>query len=328
MDTFRISRYSEEYENPLRSYLRKTFPHYSDAYIDYCVTMANAKDENEEATLLVIDKNDKIVGCHMFFNTKAMIYDKVTYVRWGHDSFLDENFRHKTNFPKVISEIDAFGIGLSKVNKKIQKHYNILFYDGLFNYVRLNKKIIIAIINRLTKNEKKYVSYKEVAVKGMSFELAEKEEDIHIPNHGYWCKDYVDIDFVRDKDFLGNRFFSNRVHQYYVYHSLNNKGVDECYFVVRPISFKGFQALSIVDFRYNLSTPSQLGNILDAAELLAKKNNIGMIFFASNDTNVSGFYKYNWIKSRIDLYAKGQFKKLKNARLLITAADSDVDFLR
>lgn len=328
MDTFRIIRFSERHKKPLSSYLQKTFLHYSDAYIEYCVAMADAKDENEEPTLLVIDGNDKIVGCHMFFNTKAMIYGKVTNVRWGHDSFLDKDFRHKTNFPKVISGIDAFGIGLSKVNKKIQKHYNILFFNGLFNYVILNKKITTSIINRLTKKVELFVAYKEVVAKGMCFELAEKEEVIHIPNHGYWNKDYVDIDFVRDEDFLGNRFFNNKVHRYYVYHSLNNKSVDECYFVVRLISFKGFQALSIVDFRYNLNIPSQLGHILDAAKILAKKNNIGMCFLVSNDSNVSRFYKFNWIKSRIDLYAKGQFKKFKNARILITAADSDVDFLR
>lgn len=330
MDDYQIIEYSLQYREKLTVYLRKKFPHYSAEYVDYCVNLSFVEEEKGVPSLLVINQHHEIVGCHLYYNTKAKILGCISNVRWGHDTYLDDNYRHKTRFPRVVSEIDAFGIGLSAINKKIQQHYHILFYDCLYNYVIFNRNIVLDIIKKvINKQDAEFVAKETLVVNNQIFELAHRVEDLHIPNGGFWCKNMVDVDFVRDQEFLNYRFFNNKVHCYYLYHLLTGKSLDECYFVVRPIFFKGLRALYLVDFRYDLSCPEQLKSLLRATSLLARQNGIGMVLFTSCDSTINKYYNsLCWKKSPLDMYAKGKLKALKEARLFVTASDSDVDFMR
>lgn len=330
MESYKIIEYTNDYRESLRLYLHKIYPDYTDAYIDYCVHYSVKNHSEEQSSLLVVNGRGEIVGCHLYYNTKAKVCGIEMNVRWGHDTYLDVIFRHKTHFPLVISKIDAFGIGLSEVNKKIQKHYNILFFDNLNNYLWVNKCLIGGLFRTIIKKESKgFKALERIVFKDYYFRKANNVEDLIIPEDGYWCNDNVDVDFIRDRDFFEYRFFNNKVHSYFVYHLDNGKDYDVCYFVVRPIRFRQMETLFIVDFRYDLSCPQQLKAILNAANTLAKHNKIGVVLFTSNDTTVNMFYnRLNWKKSPIDLYAKGRYKTLEGASLFVTAADSDVDFLR
>lgn len=330
MENYKIVECTNDYNDRLQLFLHKVFPNYSDEYIDYCVSHSYKNNLEDKSTLLVVNNKDEIVGCHLFYNTKANVLGKITNVRWGHDTFLDESFRHKTTFPRIISEIDAFGIGLSEINKKIQQHYNILFYDNLYNYLWLNNYIIADIFRCILKKEPNEFGVKNrIEVKGYVFNRANNVDDITFPKDGFWCNNSIDVDFIRDRNFMEYRFFNNKVHQYYIFHLETEEDHDVCYFIVRPIRFKGFYTLYIVDFRYDLSKPQQLKAIFRAANKLAKYNKMGSVLVTSNDTTLNLIYNhFYWKKSPIDLYAKGRYKSLKGANLFITAADSDVDFLR
>lgn len=327
---YKIQQYTTSYKEKLKEYLQKVFPQYSNSYINYCIQNAKGKDLEQQDSLIVLDEKDNIRGCHLYYNTKAKIHGKITSVCWGHDTHLDANYRHKTTFPRKISEIDAFGIGLSKINKEIQKHYGILFFEGLFNYAKININFFYALILRLLKTkELEFLSLKEIEVGNNTFQKIENVDDLNITNNGYWNEGVIDVDFVRDSDFFKNRFFENNVYKYSIYQIKHENNSYSPYFVVRPIVFKGFHALFLVDFRYDLSKPNQLRTILKAVNKLAKRNNFGIVFLTSNDKNILKTYnRFSCLKSPLDFYAKGRFKKLVNANTFITAADSDVDFIR
>ena len=330
MEDYKIVEYTDTYKERLRIYLHKIFPKYPDEYIEYCISFSAKNNAEENPTLLVVNNKDEIVGCHLYYNTKAKVMGQITQVRWGHDTFLDEDYRHKTVFPRVISEIDAFGIGLSKTNKVIQQHYEILFFDSLYNFLWLNHYILTDLLRCLRKKEPKaFRATDKLTTKSFHFNLANNIEDIKFPKDGFWCNEAIDVEFIRDRSFLNYRFFKNKVHQYFVYHLETEKDCDVCYFVIRPIRFKGLNTLFIVDFRYEVSKPQQFKAIMLGAKKLAKHNKMGAILFTSNDSNVNLLYnRLLWKKSPVDFYAKGRFKTLKDASIFVTAADSDVDFLR
>lgn len=248
----RIIHLSESYREQLSCYMHKIYPTFSDAYIQYDVNEAIGKNNKESNSLLVLNKNNEIVGCHLNFNTKAWIYGKEEDVAWGHNTFLDKEYRKEIglDFVLEITRIkNGFGHGLTKTNTKIQhKLKYAVFITGVRKFCLLNIWAVEGIIKKYLHIECKECKRlpSTINIKEETFSLCKNVDEITIPNNGYWNKDYSDIDFIRDKDFLNNRFFNNPVHKYYIYTNRNN----DCYFVVRPIIFKGFRAIIMADFRY------------------------------------------------------------------------------
>lgn len=328
----KVIRYTPEYRKEFIDYLRKTFPAYSTKYIEYTVDNSIKSNPNGQASVLVLNKNNEIVGCHQFFNTKAYIKGEEKDVCWGYNTYVDQDYRKKVGLDFIVTfTTKDFGIGLSEINRKIHKEMKTTFFDGLYNYCKISPNIILEPVNKLFNNSEAKVldSLNCISTKYYSFRRVKIADQMRISDGGYWYKDKIDIDYIRDKEFLSHRFFSNKVFTYYVY-QIDDKKEYPCYFVVREFTFKGFKALYLVDFRYEYSNVKQLNAIFKAADKIRKKLNCGILFWTSNDPLVEKEFsgKINVFKRYDDLVATRTYRLNKDNTIQVTAADADVDFLR
>ncbi len=326
----RIIHMSESYREQLICYMHKIYPTFSDTYIQYDVNEAIGNNNEESNSLLVLNKNNEIVGCHLNFNTKAWIYGKEEDVSWGHNTFLDKDYRKEIglDFVLEIARIkNGFGHGLTKINTKIQhKLKYAVFISGVRKFCILNIWAVVGIIKKLLHIKCKDCKYLPATIKIQEdlFSLCKSVDDISIPNNGYWNKDYSDVDFIRDKFFLNNRFFNNPVHKYYIYTNKNN----DCYFVVRPIVYKGFRAVVMADFRYMPNNEKVVMQIFKAAEKLCMELHAGAMLFTTNNETIKKIYENKLLcRHYPDIVTTGkQNARTDDARVIINAADSDEEF--
>ena len=320
-----IIRYTPDKKDILRAYLHKTFPRYSDDYLDYCIDYAFNPDSDSSA-FIVLAENDCIVGCHLFFPIKAFIRGVEVKTCWGHDTYLDEQYRKECSIPFIlkINRVPAFGIGVTDVNKKIQESIRTSFIPGLFTYCFVNAYAFMYNIFS-SKRIKLFCPPQKLKISSWEFELVRSSADIKIPNNGFWYKDINDVDFVRDKQYLDNRFFNNKTFQYYIY-TVKDIAV---YFVIRPILFRGLPMLSIVDYRCSEVEKIDILDIVKAAKKISSKNHLAGVVLVSNDKELKtrrlGLIT---LKRELSLVANKYLNLSSNITVNVTSADADVDFMR
>lgn len=325
----RIIPLSEEFRIPLAEYMHKIYPSFTKNYIDYNVNEGILGNQERNTSFIVVDDDMKIVGCHLSFNTKAWIKNQEVTAIWGHDTYLDSEYRREIGMDLIL-ETSAykygFGVGLTDINYKIQKLIrSTIFVDGVRKYCVLNSWILWRkALYFLRVSSKAPILPTSIHVKDKTFIQCHMPKDISIPNGGYWNKDICEVDFIRDEIFLNKRFFQNPVHQYYVY-TLKDEC---CYFVLRPVIFKGIYALMIVDFRYDYSKPELIQWIFKAAEQVCNKKRLGAILFTTSDDNVKNLFKNNKKSKSYPVAFVGGKKNItsSNSLIFLTAADSDDEF--
>lgn len=322
----RIIPLSEKYRYLLTEYMQKIYPTFTINYIKYNINEAIIGNQKRITSLIVIDEKENIVGCHLSYNTKAWIHGKEVSVAWGHDTYLDSEYRKEIgiDFVLEISAIkNSFGLGLTIINIKLQKLFKTaIFIEGIRKYCVISPWIIWRKCQSIFKATPSIPTFPtEIQVGDISFIQCKAPEDILIPNNGYWNKDICEVDFIRDKDFLNKRFFHNPVHTYTIY---TIKG-ESCYFVVRPIIFRGIYALMFADFRYDHTQPSLVRFMFKAIIRLCNKKKLGAILFTSNDQNIATILKKTKIYKSYPIAFVGGKKDVtsKDSYVLINAADSD-----
>ena len=320
---------SEEHRTSLTAYMRIIFPSYSPKYIDFDIDEAIKGNQERATSYIVINDNHKIVGCHLSYNTKAWIQGKEVSAIWGHDTYLDNEYRREVGMDLIL-EISAykygFGVGLTEINYKIQKLIRSnIFVDGVRKYCVLNSWILWRkALNFLRISSKVPILPSSIHVKDKTFIQCHMPKDITIPNGGYWNKDICEVDFIRDETFLNKRFFQNPVHQYFVY-TLKD---ERCYFVLRPVIFKGVYVLMVVDYRYDYSKPELIHWIFKAAQQVCNKERLGAILFTTSDDNVKTLFKNNKKSKSYPVAFVGGKKNItsNDSLIFLTAADSDDEF--
>ena len=323
MDKCRIILFSEEWRDPLMDYLRKTFPSKSDDYISYCVDHSSGPNPS----IIVIDENNKIVGCHLLYCTQAFLQDKEIETQWGHDTYLDEEFRSEIGVEFVLytNRFHGFGMGLSAINHELHKKLKTSFHEGVYSYYSLTNKIFVSPFQKLFHAKPIFRPKSSITVNNYRFRLCNGVEDIRIPNKGYWYQDKLDVDFVRNEQFLNQRFFKNKVFEYFVYALDSPK--EPCYFVVRRTLFHGCPAITISDFRYSLNNPGLTSIIYKAVKRLAESSNFGIVVFYCGDVNMNKTMSRRiHYKIPVDFITGRKESIVKT--FSITGADSDADFNR
>lgn len=320
---------SDEYRSSLAEYMHKIYPSFTNDYIEYNINEGILGNQERTSSFIVLDENKTIVGCHLSFSTKAWIHGKELPVVWGHDTYLDSEYRREIGLDFVL-EIAAikngFGLGLSDINVKIQKKMRAaVLIDDARKYCIISPWIIWRKCQSLFKISSKFpVLPTTISIGNNTFVQCKTAEDISIPNNGYWNKDICEVDFIRDKDFLNKRFFQNPVHTYTVY---TIEG-ESCYFVIRPILFRGFYALMLADYRYEYTRPIFVHVMYKAIIKLCNKNKFGAVLFTTNDNHlkdlINGFIIYRsypvvFVGGKENLTSKDSF-------VLLSAADSDDEF--
>lgn len=327
MENYNIINYEERFSSELKEYLKIIHSDLSDEYISFCVD--NLVKNGCSPSLLVIDDKEHIVGCHLYFSSKIKKDGQEKEMLWGHETYLNKECRRYIGLDFVLrmNRIKGSGIGLSEVNTKIQNKLRVNCIDGLFQYIIPSYFVIMTVLNRLFKIKAtgSFSPIETVGVKEGDFVLIQEPKDFQEFNNGYWCGSAVDVDFKRDREYIAYRYFNN-VKEYYLYQLRTEKGSANCYFVVRPIIYKGFQMLSIVDYRYKMGE-ERFSTILKAAEALAKRNKIGALYLMSSDPLLLKnkrlqFFSIKWstqmVSTQID----------NNVTFLVTSAEADVDFLK
>lgn len=321
---------SEKYRNKLVDYMHQKYPSFSDAYIQFDVNEAIGAKEKGTKSLIVINDNDEIVGCHLNFITKAWINGVEKDVVWGHNTYLDEEYRSTIGLDftlEINSTKDGFGYNLSDVNTKIQKLFKTnVFVKGLRLYSIYKWSVfwgaIYKITGRIPAIPTELPLY--VSTRKDSYKQCNSVKDLNIPNGGYWNREVCDVDFIRDEVFLTKRFFENPVNKYYVYTNRNKN----CYFSVRPILHNGVLALQIADCRY-VPHQSQIAfDIFKAIENLCVKIHAGVILFATSDKFFHNyFYGRKTCKSwPISLVCGKNNASSIDPYIIVNSADSDGEF--
>ena len=326
----RIISLSEQYRGLLTDYMHKIYPVFSDAFIAYDVNEAIGDNHYESNSLLVLNDDNQIVGCHLNFNTKAWIYGKEEMISWGHNTYLNEEYRKEIGLDFVLEIArmkNGFGHGLSKKNMKIQHKLKYsTFITGIYKFRILNYWAIEGVVKRTLKiRDNLNINFpKEIGLNKEMFAVCHNASELSIPNNGYWNKGYSDIDFIRDEDFLNKRFFKNPVHKYYIYTNRNK----DCYFVVRPILFRGIRAIILVDFRYLPENTNVAKQIFKATEKLCSKVHAGVMVFTTSNITIKNIYEKRMLcKYYSDIVTTGKhFAKSSDTYAVVTAADSDGEF--
>lgn len=318
-----IIDYSVEWRESLFEYMKKRFPTYSDEYIQFCLDTSTGLVPSK----IVINEDRSIVGCHLYYNTKAIVYGEEIETQWGHDTYLDKEYRAEIglDFMLHLKTIKSFGLGMTDVNTKIEKLLKKVFIGDVFNYYTINRKVLLSPFQRILHITPSIKIPDSFRVNGYKFNRVNSIEQISIPNNGYWYKEKNDIDFCRDAEFINSRFLQNKVHEYYMYSCYIGGKI--CYLVVRQCKYRGFPALTLCDFRYDFTNIVSLALVLKAAEKIAVSSNLGILFFVCGDTNVNEYYKKRLHYQTQILFDTG-LKIKPTEKFTITGADSDADFLK
>jgi hypothetical protein len=331
----KIVYFEQNYYDELLSFSKRVWPEKSEEYLKYRLFKIPEKIEDNRNNLLVINDEGKVVGCILYFPTRAIINGKEEKIFWGHDFYVDEQYRGAASLRLMLEMANikpSFGAGATDLNLKIQKELKAKYIGVQYHYLIFNIWSFMGILYKLklvsSPHLDRYYYPDLLEIGNNRFKRTTSVDEVKIPNNGYWCASKVDIDFIRDGHFLKNRFFENfNKYQFYLLEHNDSSDNDECYFVIRPTIESGFPVLSIVDFRYNMDKPEQLMLILKAAVKIGVRNRASLISLrASIDLkklNLNPLMYKTGSRQNIGGPLFGDAKP----RLLVTPADSDTDFL-
>jgi hypothetical protein len=327
----RIISISESYKDKLISFMHQKYPTYSDAFIQYEVDKAICS-ELEPKSIIVVNENDEIVGCHFYIKTKAWIRGEEKSACWGYNTYLEYDYRRFIGLDLVLAMTEVkngFGYGLTDINYKIQHLIKgNIFINGLRKYCKLNIWFFWdKIISFLGKQFQIPSSLPHSIQYGNNcFHLCQNAKEIKIPNGGFWYKDICEVDFIRDQEFLNKRFFQNPVNKYYIYTNQDKK----CYFVIRPILHQGILSIQVADVRYLPTQPELAKIIYLTIERICSKIHAGTMMFTTSDRTIRTLYENNRLcKSYPVAFVCGKKNvSSADANIIVNAADSDDEFYK
>jgi hypothetical protein len=278
----KIVHFDKKNFEELLAFSKKIWPEKSEEYLRFRLFKFPEQTEDNRYNFLVKNDEDRIIGCTLYFPTRALIKGKEEKVFWGHDMYVEEQYRGLASLFLITEQLKiktSFGFGQTEINKKIQKGLGAKFIDAADLYFIINIwsfKVLLFKFKLIKANDISKNRYPEKLTIGKyTFSKISDVRDLKIPGKGFWCHSMVDIEFVRNEHFLRTRFFENFIeYHFYKLDTADPIKDDECYFVARRIIKKGIPLLSIADFRYNLAKPEQLTLILKAGSRLARYNKL------------------------------------------------------
>ena len=332
----KLVNYQDTYYRALCEFVSRMWPERPSAYLEYRLKKIPEDASDVRVNLLAIDDQDNIVGCTLVFPTRAEIFGEEKKIYWSHDTIIESSCRGEIGMDLMLATNaveGCFGIGLSPIARKIQKKLHTNFIADSKGYYIFNLWSLTLPLYRIgwkkARKTKKLNFPKSIKVHGERYELIEDIHQLRIPNDGFWNRHQTDIDLVRDEHFLRERFFENfNTYSFYRKVPSPSQKADDGYFVVRYIDLKGFPALSLVDFRYDLNAPDQFGHILKAIAKIAFRNRLPLS--VARTTIEDKKYRLCPLTYRSDRVSDvvTRIKIKKPVRILVTQADSDTDFIR
>jgi hypothetical protein len=329
-----IVYFEPKHYEELLAFSKKEWPQKPEEYLRYRLFQIPENIEESRFNFMVVNDEGKIIGCSLYMPTKARIKGKEERIHWCHDVVVEEQYRGAAGLLLLIEQGEiksSFGFGNSEINFRIQKELGTKYIGAASHYLLFNFWSYKLLLHKLKLIKKpaadKYIFPDKLKIGRCKFRKISNVDELNIPDNGYWSDSSVDIECVRDRHFLKNRFFENFIkYHFYKLEPDDASKHDECYFVVRPSTEGGFPVLSIVDFRFNLKKPEQFQLIFKAAAKIGISNRFPLVTLRTS-VKYKKFNLYPLIYRTASQQHIVGFPYEPNLRLFVTNADSDADFL-
>ena len=233
---------------------------------------------------------------------------------------MSDSYRGKGLSKLIYSEMNQydhwFSVGITDIAWKIQPHLVKNFHPLKPVHVYVGLSIIPFLFRRKANPDSVIID------KTYRLDRAKSVEDISFPLSGRWTDERYEL--VRDQEFVKSRFFDiYRAAQYSVYKIVKNSA-EVGYVVVRPIRYRGVHMLSVVDFRIK---GGDYKLILKAAKELAWAFHFYAFIMLTNHVFPSLSFGPLVLRMKKELHFATSFEELSKIGLLVTSADSDLDFV-
>ena len=283
---------------------------------------------------VVVTYKGKIVGCNLYIRTLAIINGEIRTIRWSHSTYLEPEHRKSIGLEFFInsqSTNDIWGFGLTETNRRIHKLNGTTFCGESHAYIICPSFIQCPNLSyqlNCSELQKEYIFPYNYEIDGKKYIKCLSPEDHRMPNGGFWNPTILNVDFVRNQEFMKKRFY-NFSNKYNIYRAHKDSSYDDSYFVFKVKSIKGTPAIFLVDYRFNLSDHSGLSAILDSLCYLASLNAIDCIYFFTTLPTEYIYSNYGIISpygNKADIITNS-LNVTEQCMMMVTPADSDSELI-
>ncbi len=315
--TYNLKTFSE------RDNIEKTF--------NYRFNSNPCNKDSANESLVVLNTDNNIIGQALMMPSKLGYEGQVYPVVWGMDFFVDKSFRGLAGtllIKKAIEVGNHFGVGLSNTALQVHLYFGEYIAGYLNRYFRLTslRGLLNTPFNRKPGKIRSYKFPEELKIRGGKFIRVHNPAEI-ASEEGNWNSELAE--FIRNEEFINWRFFSDK-NKYYVYKYSSNKGMDDMkpvYFAVHPIVYRRLNCLLLTDYRFSCQRKDMFIKILNAAAKLAHMNKIATTFTGCSLPQLDRTLRKNfYLRLGRKMVIITNFQNLKKDSILVTFADSDIDF--
>lgn len=326
--------YSPQWHSQLLDYMKKVYPYRSGEYFDWWLSNVDVSGQVCWDKCVIVTLDDvSIIGCTTWNTAQLMVGNDIKDFFVGGNTIMSPEHRGKgigKGLYEVRNRIDNWlcagitDVGL-KANLKFVKSFTPI--KPLQIYVFLNFNVIAQFLRKLLNHNGRHG---DPLLWPEHFKIGKKKcfvkvndvGQIDVPQSGRWTDDKVEM--VRDKEYCDKRFFRIYCAQRYGMYKYEKDGKLLGYAVFRRMRYKGFDMVSVVDYRFMDRKDERLAFIV--ANKLAKRNNIGFVFGMSSRSY--GFFgRPILLRARKRLICAVGTKEIDFSDALITSADADLDFV-
>lgn len=313
----------------LKKFLFSNFPYRDKRYLEWSIKQTEIKqDSSLQRTFMIVDESLDIIACTTALWTKIKISSKNLNMYWAVNTIVNSDYRGKGIGRIIYKQRNKFrdrcSIGYTDAAHAIEKRLidNYKEISSVFVYVSFNLFFFKSLSDRLFKiKQNDWKLPEELVFNNVNIERVDDIESLDFPKNGFWQNDEVEL--IRDKDFFKNRFID--IYRKYTIYQAKVEELTVGYFVIRPATYKGFNMLSLVDFRFK--NEQVYKSIMKAMNIIARKNKVGMCITLTSLKKKRLSYGCTMRMPKV-LYGGTTMAELKEDDfMLITSADSDLDFV-
>lgn len=328
-----IVHYSNEWHDKLMVFLKQEYPRRKEQYLTFCLDYLDRSSVDAKEKSVIALVNSEIVGCYTVLPLRMVNNSGTEDFYIQVNMMVSPNYRglgissslyyYLDYYPKWVvtgfTEV-AWKIASKKVKsfKPVAPIYVYLMFSKWLPFTALKRMHLMKKTNGL-KPFPENASFSSFTLKKVH-----AVDDLFFPSSGRWVECNTEV--VRDREYVDERFFKHyRSKEYVVYLLCKNKQ-PVGYFVVRPTEYKGFQMLSLVDFRYIIS--GSLVDVLKAVAYIASKTRYGMVIVLTSLRLPRITLFPCVVRTTKELPCATGVESLAQQRdILFTSADSDLDYV-
>lgn len=322
--------YSPQWHARLLDYMRSVYPSRDVKYLEWWLSKMDSGDEADWQKCFIVSEGEEIIGC-----TTAIPIELVRgggriafYLRGNTIISPEKRGRgvSKLLYDKINSYDNWLSVGITDIAWKIQPKYVKGFTPirPINVYVAANGWALPQLAGRLLKGKPRTIVFpgRIDMPNEESFILVKDIKDLDISENGGWTSDGIEL--VRDRTYLQKRYFDIFSAGWYAVYKFEKQGETEGYTVLRKISYRGIEMVSVVDYRFGSRNDERKAFRL--AQKVACRNRIGLVFaMSSREYRTLGCPFLLETPKKLNCATGDESIDFKD--LLITSADSDLDFV-